>query len=74
MGIHDNVAIVGSYRDDDGGENSGSINIYVRNGVNWKHHAKLLAPKIGLEFGISVGVYEGTFVSSSGSGEVYAFS
>ncbi len=38
-----NIAVVGAVHDDDLGDDSGSAHIYVREGTQWTHQAKLLA-------------------------------
>jgi len=73
VAIDGNTAIVGAWGDDDIGEESGSAHVYVRNGVTWSPHAKLLAPKSGVRFGQSVGIYDGTIIGGSKSGEAYVF-
>lgn len=52
-------ALVGSYQDDDQGENSGSAYVFKFNGKDWIEEAKL-TPKVGSEralFGASVSLY-----------------
>ena len=71
--MYGNTAIVGVPFDDDNGVDRGSAHVYVRNGVMWMPHAKLLGPKSGEQFGKSVGIYDGTIISGSRSGEVYVF-
>ena len=42
VSIDGNTAIVGSPKSDDAGKNSGSANIFVRDGARWKQQARLL--------------------------------
>ena len=76
MGIYGDTVIIGAYGDDDNGSDSGSVHLFVRNGVTWTHQAKLVDPDgfTGDEFGLSVNVYNGTIISGSKSGELYVFS
>ena len=74
VAIDGDTVIVGALLDDDNGSNSGSAHAFVRNGVTWSHQTKILAPKSGEEFGKSVGIYDGTIIGGSTSGEVYVFS
>jgi len=73
VGIFGNAAIIGAYGDGGNGVNSGAVYLFVQNEYNWDHHAKLLAPKTGEQFGASVGIYNGTMVTGSCTGEVYLF-
>ena len=57
-----NTAIVGAYRDDDKGSNSGSAYIYTRSGSTWNQQAKLV-PSDG-----ATGDWFGYSVSISGDG------
>eukprot|EP00585_Thalassiosira_rotula_P000176 CAMPEP_0196160266 /NCGR_PEP_ID=MMETSP0910-20130528/46740_1 /TAXON_ID=49265 /ORGANISM="Thalassiosira rotula, Strain GSO102" /LENGTH=732 /DNA_ID=CAMNT_0041425195 /DNA_START=21 /DNA_END=2219 /DNA_ORIENTATION=+ len=72
--IFGDTVIVGSFGDDDYGNNSGSLHLFTRMEGAWDHHAHLLAPKLETEFGQSVATYDGTVVAGSGGGEVYVFS
>ena len=56
MGIYDDTVIVSARYDDDNGEYSGSVHLFVRNNGVWTHQAKLLAPdgSAGDHFGWSV--------------------
>ncbi len=71
-----NVAIVGSIRDDDNGEDAGAAYVFRFDGANWVREAKLLASdgESGDEFGISVGVSGNVaIVGTRGSGAAYVF-
>jgi len=85
VAISDNLAIVGSYQDDDAGSNSGSAYIYANTtGNTWVQQAKVTASdaSAGDNFGRSVaisgnlaivGSYQDDDVaSSSGSAYIYA--
>ncbi|KAL7530334.1 hypothetical protein ACHAWF_003344, partial [Thalassiosira exigua] len=60
----ENTVIVSASNDDDHGINSGSVHVYVRNGAEWSHQAKLVAPDAteGDVFGNSVGLYKDAIV------------
>ncbi|KAL7532393.1 hypothetical protein ACHAWF_004116, partial [Thalassiosira exigua] len=64
VGIYDNTVVVGAANDDDHGSNSGSARVYVQNGAEWSHQAKLVSPDAyaGDVFGNSVGVDRDTIV------------
>jgi len=53
-----NTALIGAYRDDDNGYNSGSAYVFVRDGDEWSEQAKLLAGDgaVGDRFARSVAV------------------
>ncbi|ETR70241.1 MAG: PKD domain-containing protein [Candidatus Magnetoglobus multicellularis str. Araruama] len=56
VSIFGDYAVIGSSRDDDNGESSGSVYVFIRNGKNWIQHTKLVAndaKKYG-DFGTSV--------------------
>ena len=55
VGIYGNTAVIGAYKDDDNGNNSGSTYVYVQSEDEWILHAKLLAPAPGEKIGQSVG-------------------
>jgi len=77
------TAIVGSPKDDDGGLNSGSAYIFVRNGSSWSQQAKLTASDAATDdyFGISVSIsgdtaivgarWDDEFGSNSGSAYIF---
>lgn len=52
------VAVVGAPDDDDGGYNSGSVYVFLREGSTWTQQAKLgaIAPSPNVEFGWTVAV------------------
>ena len=64
MGIYDDTVIVSARYDDDNGEYSGSVHLFVRNNGVWTHEAKLLAPDGSANdgFGYSVGIYGDTAI------------
>ena len=59
VAIYGDYAIIGAYRDDDDGSDSGSAYIFVRNGTSWSQQAKLTASDAAASdrFGHSVGIY-----------------
>ena len=77
------TAVVGAYKDDDGGWNSGSAYVFVRSGTTWSQQAKLTASDAAAYdwFGWSVSVCGDTAVvgacldddGSSDSGSAYVF-
>jgi FG-GAP repeat protein len=81
--ISDDTAVIGAFRDDDNGTNSGSAYVYLRNDGIWTQQAKLLADDgtEGDRFGISVSINGDTAViGASGddengeiSGSAYVF-
>jgi hypothetical protein len=84
VAISGDTVIVGSFRDDDGGENAGSAYVFVRSGTSWTQEAKLLASDRAANdrFGRAVAVRGdsaaiGAFLDddvASASGSVYLFS
>ncbi|KAL7538515.1 hypothetical protein ACHAXR_009642 [Thalassiosira sp. AJA248-18] len=77
VSIYNNTIIVGARWDDvDSETDSGSAHVFVKDGDKWAHHSKLIAPKGETEdfFGYSMGIYEGTIVVGSKSGEMHVFS
>ncbi|EJK46385.1 hypothetical protein THAOC_34947 [Thalassiosira oceanica] len=64
VAIYGDAIVVGAYRDDDNGFNSGLANVFVRSGGVWTHQAKLSAPDgaSGDYFGLSVTIYGDTVV------------
>ena len=58
VSINGDYAIVGAYRDDDGGTNSGSAYIFKRDGTSWSLQAKLTASDAAASayFGVSVSI------------------
>ena len=81
--IYGDYAIVGAYRDDDDGSNSGSAYIFVRDGTSWSQQAKLTASDAASNdrFGWSVAIYGdyaivGAYMDDddgSASGSAYIF-
>ncbi len=84
VSISGDYCLVGALRDDDRGENSGSVYIYKRDGTSWTEQAKLTASDgSGLEeFGCSVSISGGHCVVGAdqdddnglNSGSAYLFS
>ena len=83
VSINGDTAVVGSYRHDDNGTNSGATYVYVRDNGVWTKQAKLL-PSDGAEddsFGVAVSVSGNTAVvgaledddNGSFSGSAYVF-
>ena len=68
------MPVSNSHEDDNNGANSGSLHLFTHNEDAWDYHDKVLAPKLGTEFGRSVVIYNGTVVARSAIGEVYVFS
>ena len=78
-------AIIGAYRDDDGGENSGSAHIFKFNGTSWIEAQKLTASDAAAEdsFGINVSISGDRAIigafrdddggEDSGSAHIYCF-
>jgi len=58
VSISGDYAVIGSYRDDDNGNNSGSAYIFYKSGTTWTQQAKLTAYDGSAEdyFGISVSI------------------
>ncbi|MHC4254909.1 MAG: DUF7901 domain-containing protein [Planctomycetota bacterium] len=83
VSVWEDVAIVGSYNDDDKGSNSGSAYIYRLDGSNWVEEAKLVASDGAAYdgFGCSVDIYDdvaivgayGDDVNGAESGSAYIF-
>lgn len=61
VAIFEDVVIVGAYRDDDAGSDSGSAYIFRYDGSSWSQEAKLVAPDGAASdiFGFSVDVCDG---------------
>ncbi len=83
VSISGDYAVVGAYLDDDGGNNSGSAYIFVRDGTSWSQQAKLVADDAAAydQFGNSVSI-SGDYVvvgaswdddGGSNSGSAYTF-
>lgn len=83
VGLDGNTAIVGSYKDDDKGTDSGSAYVFTRNGTQWTQEAKLVANDGAAfdAFGIAVDVSQDTAVvgayqdddKGAESGSAYVF-
>ena len=83
VSISGDTAVVGAYRDDDGGFNSGSAYVYLRSGKSWSQQAKLTASDAATEdeFGHSVAISGDTAVVGArndddagyNSGSAYVF-
>ncbi|KAL9185634.1 hypothetical protein ACHAXT_003411 [Thalassiosira profunda] len=74
--ISGGTILVAARFDDDSGEESGSVHVYVSDGNGgWEHQAKLLAPAGEQEdfFGYSTRIDDGTIVVGSKSGEMHVF-
>ena len=80
--LHDTI-VVGASLDDDGGTNSGSAYVFVRNGISWSEQAKLTANDAAADdaFGISVSISNDTIIvggsltddDGTNSGSAYLF-
>ena len=53
VAVDGNTAFIGAVRDDDNGENSGAVYVFVRTGTSWTQHSKLTTASDGY-FGSSV--------------------
>ena len=83
VSISGDAAVVGAFRDDDNGSNSGSAYVLARSGSTWSQQAKLTASDgaAGDAFGFSVSISGDTAVvgasgdddSGTSSGSVYVF-
>ena len=83
VAISGDIAIVGAYRDDDAGADSGAAYIFVRSRDTWAEQAKLTASDAaaGDEFGISVSISGDTAIvgahqdddAGADSGAAYIF-
>ena len=64
ISIHENTIVVGAYKDNALGSNSGSAHVYVRSGETWSYQEELLAPEgaSGEHFGTSVAIFQDTIV------------
>jgi uncharacterized repeat protein (TIGR02543 family) len=84
VAVNGDTAVIGAYRDDDGGVDSGSAYIFTRSGTTWSQQAKLTASDAaaGDYFGRSVAVSGDTAVigaywdddGGNESGSAYVFS
>lgn len=86
MAVHGDTIVTGAFRDDDGGDSSGSVYVFAKPSAGWTdatQTAKLTAgdAAAGDGLGYGVGVHGGTVVASalfddngvSGTGSVYVF-
>jgi len=83
VSVSDDMALVGAWRDDDNGTDSGSAYVFVRSGTSWSQEAKLLAGDGAADdwLGISVSVSGDTALvgasrdddNGNGSGSAYVF-
>ncbi|EJK70986.1 hypothetical protein THAOC_07614, partial [Thalassiosira oceanica] len=67
VATYGDTVVVGTQYHDENGDYSGSAHVFVRNGDEWTHQAKLLAPDgaEGDKFGGSVAIYGDTVVIGS---------
>jgi hypothetical protein len=67
VAISGDTIVVGSYKDDDDGSNSGSAYVFARSGATWSHLAKLKADDAAASdnFGFSVAISGDTIVVGS---------
>ncbi|RUM94246.1 MAG: hypothetical protein DSZ28_04155 [Thiothrix sp.] len=70
IAVSGDTAVVGAYGDDDQGEDSGSVYIFVRSGNTWVEQAKLNASDAAANdnFGQSVSIVDDTIVVGSRQG------
>ena len=83
VATYEDTIVVGALGADDNGNKSGSAHVFVRNGEEWTHQAKLLAPDGAAldQFGTSVAIHEEAIIvgargdddNGSESGSAYAF-
>ena len=83
VAISGDIAVVGAYRDDEGGNNAGAAYVFVRTGTNWSQLNKLIPDDIASDdhFGYSVGISGNQIVvgslqdddHGSNSGSAYIF-
>lgn len=72
LSVSGDTAVIGSFRDDDNGGDSGSAYIFTRSGLIWGQQTKILATDgaIGDNFGYSVAVAgETVVIGASGDGD-----
>ena len=50
VAVAGDTAVIGAYRDDDAGSNSGSAYAFVRTGTSWSQQAKLMASDAAAKF------------------------
>jgi len=75
VSVSGDTTVIGAYRDDDNGSDSGLAYIFRFNGSNWVQEAKLLASDGAANdyFGISVGISGDTAVIGASNGSAYIF-
>lgn len=84
VAINDNTVVIGAWRDDDAGSESGSAYVFVRSSTSWSQQAKLTASDAaaGDLFGIAVAISGDTAVfgaagdddqKATNSGSAYIF-
>jgi len=83
VAVDGDTAVIGAYRDDDGGADSGAAYVFIRSGTTWSQQAKLTASDAAADdqFGRSVAVDGDTAVigahrdddSATNSGSAYVF-
>ena len=61
VALEGNTAIIGAWKDDDGGDDSGSAYIFTRSGTAWNQHTKITAndAEAGDYFGKAVSLVSG---------------
>ena len=84
VSIYGDTIAIGAYGDDDMGSSSGSVYVFIRNGITWSQQSKLTADDGAASdhFGWSVSIYGDTIAAGayldddmgSESGSVYIFS
>ena len=83
VSVSRDTVIVGAYRDDNNGDNSGSAYIFTRTGTDWSQQAKIKPSDVAAidNFGVSVSVFGDTVIVGSyldddngtASGSAYVF-
>ncbi len=80
VSVDGDTAVMGAFRDDDGGAESGSAYVFFRSGTTWSQQAKLTASDAAADefFGLSVSVsgdtaVVGTHRHEDATGSVYVF-
>ena len=65
--VDEDVIVIGSYLDDDAGENTGSVFIYELGIDGWilNHHMMPFESNVGVEFGVSVSIKDSTLLVGS---------
>ncbi len=81
VSLSGDTALIGAYRDNDNGSDSGSAYVFTRTGAAWTQQAKLIATDEGIqddEFGYSVSVsgpiaVVGAYAHDNSAGTAYVF-